>query len=300
MAIYIGSNFSYQGELYLDDRQGMADTLEDLKGWTIPVPEGFEVYCQGDWYIYRSANNDPTTGKFLPRTADGKIPIVQEKGDSTTSIMSQKAVTDELNTIDSSVAELMDEVFKLSFKSFNGGGTYEVGSSTTPKLTWTLQRKGAEVNPTEATVNGSTDGVADDKKSYTASSAITSNTTYNVAVKVGTQSISRAATYSFKYKKYWGVSTKATLENADILAFNSAFSDGKAMSATSFDCTGGKYPYYILPAEQYPGLVVEIGLPTTDLVVTDFELTNASGGKHAYKVVRLGELQYGVLSITFK
>lgn len=302
MAIYIGTNFSYQGGLYLDERQGMADTLEDLKNWDILVPEGFEAYCkeQGQWYIWRSKNNSPTTGKFTLRYLDGATPVVQEKGNSKTSVMSQDAVTRELSTVGGDLSELMDEVFKLSFKSFTGGATQEVGSSVTPRMTWTIQRKGAEVNPTTATVNGAATGVSADKKSWTGSGAITTNTTYNLLVNVGTQSISRSAAYTFKYKKYWGVSTKATLTNSDILGLSSTWADGRAMGATSFNCTGGKYPYYILPASLYPGLVVEIGLPTTDLNVTDIELTNQSGARHAYKVVRLGELQYGVLSITFK
>lgn len=69
MAIVIGSNFSYNGFLFLDERQGLPKTPSDLKNWNTSVPEGFEVYLpnDGEWYIYKSSNNDPVTGHFIKR-----------------------------------------------------------------------------------------------------------------------------------------------------------------------------------------------------------------------------------------
>ena len=77
MAIVIGSNFSYNGLLYLDERQGLPKTKEDLKNWSVSVPEGFEVYlpADGEWYVYKSTYNDTTTGHFVRRNQsnDDKI-----------------------------------------------------------------------------------------------------------------------------------------------------------------------------------------------------------------------------------
>lgn len=72
MAISIGANFSYNGKLFIDDRQGLAKTKMDLRNWNMIVPEGFEVFLEEDkeWYIFKSNNNDPDTGKFKKRNSE--------------------------------------------------------------------------------------------------------------------------------------------------------------------------------------------------------------------------------------
>lgn len=83
MAISIGANFSYNGKLFIDDRQGLAKNKSDLKNWSLVIPEGFEIYLEseGDWYIYKSTNNDPETGKFLKRDkkSDEEIGRIDEE-----------------------------------------------------------------------------------------------------------------------------------------------------------------------------------------------------------------------------
>lgn len=75
--INIGTNFLYKGELFLDSRQGLAKTKEDLRNWSIPVPDGFEVYLDLEndpsWYTYNSKNSiDGETGKFRKRIDDDR------------------------------------------------------------------------------------------------------------------------------------------------------------------------------------------------------------------------------------
>lgn len=69
MAINIGASFSYQGKYFLDDRQNNPKTKNDLKNWTIPVPEGFEIYlpADGEWYVFKSTYNETETGHFRKR-----------------------------------------------------------------------------------------------------------------------------------------------------------------------------------------------------------------------------------------
>lgn len=68
MAINIGSNFSFQGQQFLDDRQGIAKTKRELLNWNLTVPEGFEVCCEGVWYTYQpKQDKDPETGYFHQR-----------------------------------------------------------------------------------------------------------------------------------------------------------------------------------------------------------------------------------------
>lgn len=187
-----------------------------------------------------------------------------------------------------------------------GGGTWEMGSSTKPVVSITATRKGSDVTSScsivvqpQPSLAGS---LSSDKRTWTASTNISN--VYNIQVKatLNTQSITKSVIYYFKYKKYYGTSANATLTNAQILALGgSTWADSRSMGATNFDCTGGKYPYYVIPADIYTGLEVWVGgLKNSDITVTDITLTNASGSSKAYKVVRLTNIQTGILSIQFK
>lgn len=212
------------------------------------------------------------------------------------------SLSPDLSGIESSIAELMDEVFPLSFATFTGGGSQERGTEVTPAISWSLTRKGAAVDPTAATVNGSTEGVSPGMKSYAATTPISEDTNYEVKVTAGSQSLTRTASYRFLYRKWWGVSDKESLTSEDVLGLSgSQLATGRGLSATAFDCTGGKWPYYVLPAELAGGLECWIGgLRNSDLVTADLEVVNAHGVSHGYKVIRLNERQTGILTIEFR
>lgn len=187
-----------------------------------------------------------------------------------------------------------------------GGGTWEVGSSVKPVVSITALRKGSDITSScdivvtpQPSLSGS---LSSNKKTWTASTNISS--VYNIQVKatLNTQSITKSVIYYFKYKKYYGTSSNAILTNAQILALGgNAWADSRAMEATIFDCTGGKYPYYVIPSDIYTGLEVWVGgLKNSDITVTDITFTNDEGASKAYKVIRLTNIQTGVLSIQFK
>ena len=187
-----------------------------------------------------------------------------------------------------------------------GGGTWEMGSSTKPVVSITATRKGSDVTSScsivvqpQPSLAGS---LSSDKRTWTASTNISNVYNIKVSATLNTQSITKSVIYYFKYKKYYGTSSNATLTNAQILALGgSTWADSRSMGATNFDCTGGKYPYYVIPADIYTGLEVWVGgLKNSDITVTDITLTNASGSSKAYKVVRLTNIQTGILSIQIK
>ena len=75
MSIIITDKFQLRQQNFLDDRiAAVATSVSALKSWdfnNVPIPEGFEVYVGGVWYIYRSSHTEsPTTGKFKTRTED--------------------------------------------------------------------------------------------------------------------------------------------------------------------------------------------------------------------------------------
>lgn len=67
MAIRIGAPYLYRGKSFLDQRQSIPQSLEDLKNWNTPVPEGFEVCLNGTWYYFDSINTNPVTGHWFQR-----------------------------------------------------------------------------------------------------------------------------------------------------------------------------------------------------------------------------------------
>lgn len=188
----------------------------------------------------------------------------------------------------------------------SSNSVFEKGSSYTPTINISVSRKGTNVTSEsninvvgEPTLSGS---ISSDKQTWTPTKAVTANQKLTVTATYGSQSASKVYYVFFKNKKYWGTSANTSLTNAQVLALEgSTWADNRLMESTNFDCTGGKYPYYVIPANVYNGLQVWVGgLKNTDITVTDMTVTNASGSSQAYKVIRLTNIQTGVLSIQFK
>lgn len=116
---------------------------------------------------------------------------------------------------------------------------------------------------------------------------LTSDKTYTLYVTDDTMAINKTSDIKFLYKRYWGVSGKTTLNNAEILALgNSEFvSNDNKSTSKNFDCTGGRYIYVAYPSNinninfRYNG----INIP---MVKTNMNFTNASNGTTEYSIYR--------------
>lgn len=194
--------------------------------------------------------------------------------------------------------------FPLSLTA-SGGGTFEVGTSNKKAIGIIVTRKGTDVTSSSTitvTASGSVTGsLSSDKKTWTPSTNISSNTSVAVKATYGSQNATKTVNYTFKYKKYWGTSTSASLTSSQVIALaGSTWADSKAMGATTFDCTGGKYVYYVIPSSLGTPEFWVGGLKNTDVVTTSATVTNASGGSTTYSIMRLANIQTGVLSVEFK
>lgn len=182
---------------------------------------------------------------------------------------------------------------------------FEVGASYTPTINISVSRKGTNVtsgsNINVVGVPTLSGRISSDKQTWTPTSAVRANQKLTVTATYGSQSASKVYNIFFKYKKYWGVSTNASLTSAQVLTLgNSTWADSKAMGATTFDCTGGKYVYYVVPSSLGTPEFWVGGLKNTDVVTTSATVTNASGGSATYSIIRLANIQTGVLSVEFK
>lgn len=191
------------------------------------------------------------------------------------------------------VQQALDQLLYVApnITSFSGGGTYEVGQSiASVNLAWVLNKA-----VTSQSINqgiGSLD-VGLRNYTHTPSTPIRSNVTYTLTVSDGKNSASKSTSLAFRYKRYWGVSSKDTLTNADILALSKELTTGRTQSRT-FNCSGGKYFYFVIPAEFCNGISFKVGgLAFSDMEVSNITLTNESGATVACKVYRSKNLQTG-------
>lgn len=194
-------------------------------------------------------------------------------------------------TLFSQVSQLMSKVFPFTM-TLSGGGTYEKGSSQTISLSWTYDR-----DIESQSINNESLLIGIRAKQY---ANVATDTTYTLKAIQGGQTYTKSVSAQFKVKKYYGVSANGTLTNDEILALSSTWA-GRTQGSTVFDCTGGKYPYYILPTSMVSGIQFWIGgLRNTDWKEETREVTNAFGYKESYTIYRLNSIQTGVLNIEVK
>ena len=86
MAIVINDQYRLRQENFLDDRQGIAESISSLKSWdfeNVPIPSGFKVFVDGVWYIFKvEFEEDEITGKFRRVTDDLGIEGLTERVDT--------------------------------------------------------------------------------------------------------------------------------------------------------------------------------------------------------------------------
>ena len=194
-------------------------------------------------------------------------------------------------TLFSQVSQLMSKVFPFTM-TLSGGGTYEKGSSQTISLSWTYDR-----DIESQSINNESLLIGIRAKQY---ANVATDTTYTLKAIQGGQTYTKSVSAQFKVKKYYGVSANGTLTNDEILALSNTWA-GRTQGSTVFDCTGGKYPYYILPTSMVSGIQFWIGgLRNTDWKEETREVTNAFGHKESYTIYRLNSIQTGVLNIEVK
>lgn len=191
------------------------------------------------------------------------------------------------------VQQALDQLLYVmpSITSFSGGGTYEVGQSiASVNFAWTLNKA-----VTTQSINQGIGSLDPSVRSYnyTPSTPIRTNITYTLSVSDGKNTATRSTSLAFRYKRYWGVSSKDTLTNADILALSKELTTGRTQSRT-FNCSGGKYFYFVIPTEYCSGISFKVGgLAFSDMQSSDITLTNESGASVACRVYRSKNLQTG-------
>ena len=227
MAIQIGTNFDLKSKQFLDSRQGLPETTSDLKGWSTPVPPGFEVCLEEVWYYYDPEVDLPETGHWIPRLVgkeelEGENIIINGENRGVTADAVKKIIEERLEDIQNQINNQEDinnpiKITSLWFgentiSSMSSPIEVEVGSTvsftknvnssnTDPDLqgviTYNLKR---EKTP-EFIVQGG--------KFYIPESSMKMNTggekTWTVKHIHQGVTYSRNASISWKWRTYWGI-----------------------------------------------------------------------------------------------
>lgn len=270
----VGTNFEYEGHDFLDRRTLVSSTSE-LLGWDKLIPEGFEVCLNGTWYTYKTTYWNEETGHFQKRVDN----------------IDGSGIEEQLRQMSAKINELMNNAFPITFTTFTGGGNYEVGSSIAPVITWTIQRKAEEVTPTGVLVNSVL--WTGNMNKYVQDNPISSNTNYTITCLYDELSCEKTASYRFYYKKFYGVSPKASLSDSEIQALPGNTWASSVTLSQKFDCSpsggdDGKYIWYVVPSSLYSNKVtIKIGgFVTSDLEITTRNITNAYGVTIEYTLIR--------------
>lgn len=331
--IQIGTNIEYNGDQYLDYRQGHATSCDDLLNWNIPIPEGFEVYLNTDneeekgWYYYSETEElSETTGKFHKRATGGGGSDVD--------------LTDVWNAI----CSLMDKP-SISVTLSKDTPPYqnnENGATIYPKLKWNISKTTpyyGEINDSDITqvLKRGTTVINlpnySECKSFIDDYDVTSNTTYTISVNYnhmynyqlpGTEpdgvnvpvnlNSSSSTSYAFGTTKYkWigcsrnpSISHYSDLQNNATTAANyyqwASWTLGWKMEERNINCDidgGGWYIYYIFPtsllASMSDFIMIVGGLTFTayDNPPRVIEIQDPKGYTNTYYVIKTTGIQFG-------
>lgn len=223
----------------------------------------------------------------------GAADVVQEKGDSEEAVMSQKAVTLELNALSDALATLKNDFYykavEISTLS-HGKGVQVMGAKVNSvTLSWKINKKPSTLTLTDATVEATAEGSK--TIDYSASPLTSSKTWTLTATDERGATATKTATLSFGNYIYYGVAQIPSTYNSDFvkaLAYKQLLTGYVSMINEDLvnSANGWLYAYYCSPVRlgartfKYGGFAGGFEEPVT------VSVTNSAGYTEDYYVYR--------------
>ena len=136
--------------------------------------------------------------------------------------------------------------------------------------------------------------------SWTSSESINQNQTYTLSVVYNNITTERTISYTFEaytWIKYFGTYSGSTLNDISNLTPSTPASQGWGTGTAIFegtlDCSGGKYPYYVIPTSIYNPETFKMYIG--GFRTTDFRTGTLNIGGTDYTTIRTGYIQSGIL-----
>lgn len=218
------------------------------------------------------------------------VSVVEDKIANIEPVASDVAYNNSQYPAMHNLQDAMDELLYIEpVVSISGGGNYEIGSTrASTALTWTWNK-----TITEQRLNQGIGSLDPALRAYTYETDINTDTTFTITGGDGKTTKSASTSVKFLPKRYWGVSAKTSLTDAEIIALSSELSTTRVQTRT-FDCSGGKYFYFAIKASYCNGIAFKVGgLSFSDMIVETRNFTNASGYTDSYNVYRVNNIQTG-------
>lgn len=241
--------------------------------WSVNMPDSYQIRRNGIWEVI-----DPI---FTGRPGIAGPPGSNDAAEVT--------YDGAYNTVKAALDSLLYLAPKISSFSLSAS-VVEIGTTLTEVLAnWFFNKPMVSATLTDVTTLNPQDTSHD-----FISLSLTSDKTYTLTCTDAVSATdSSSKTVSFSHKRYWGVSANSSLNDSEIRFLSKEFSSSKSKSVT-YDCAGGKYPYFCYPAAfGLPTGVMVGGLAFSDYTVSAQSFTNASGNTTTFNVVRFNNIQNG-------
>ncbi|WP_405376361.1 hypothetical protein [Pseudobutyrivibrio sp.] len=204
------------------------------------------------------------------------------------------ALTDVDKALDSILAKLYYIEPEIStFTSVPATTQYENGYTITGGVVfnWTYNKDMTNQTLTDCTLADET------VRTATYANDISANKTFTLTCGDGEKTATRAISFQFMNKVYWGVSAdQDNYTDAWILGLSGSKLATNAKGSYNFTAGTGQYCYFALPTSMSISVKVNGFDTDLDTVVASRSFTNASGYTTTYKILRLHQPSLGTLT----
>lgn len=129
-------------------------------------------------------------------------------------------------------------------------------------------------------------GLENDVRTLTYNEPFTTNKDFKITASDERKSFSKVISFGFRYGRYWGVSSKETLDTSeDLLAINKELSTGRGKTFTA-NASDGEYIYYCYPMAWGVGTFSVGGFTGGFELVNNLIFTNEKGHSSTYYIYR--------------
>mgnify|MGYP001305459024 CR=1 FL=1 len=222
----------------------------------------------------------------LPASGGSTVNVVQTTGTSTTDVMSQDAVTRELNSINGILNEQYSKI--AAFTASPSVVEKGIGAQSI-KLSWRTTFNDQAITPDSILVNKSTSGtpLTTDKTLTTVTDSASADTIYTLEAVIKGVTKTATAYARFYYPQFAGASASESLASADVLALGSKVVAASVARTVTMEVAQGQYFWFAIP-ENFT--ITSIKMGGFDVSLNDVA-TVAVDGRGNYKCYRSAKPQ---------
>lgn len=245
-----------------------------------PVNEGQDGYV-----IVMNPNGEP---EWRPNVSTGSNDASQ--------VFYSTHADPSIQTVQDALNKLLYVETAISLNAVPAPGTYEIGSTINSiEFNWTIDRPVVSLVFNNDTLDT---GI----KSYTFTGELKKDKSFTLTVNDGIQSSSRSVSYSFRHRRYWGVSSiPASYDSNFIIGLsNKEYATSRTKGSFNLNAGVGKYMYYCFPASWGTPVFNVGGFDGGFIKEATIDFTNASGHTESFVIWRSENANLGSQNIIVK